>query len=112
MAHGITGLATSAAAVVGAVPIPFADALLLAPIETVEINSLAHVYGINKNEGIKQLVNSIVEVGTVSMVAKTAISALKAIPGVRIGASVLNAIIAGCIVAAIGEGTIHAFEQV
>jgi uncharacterized protein (DUF697 family) len=112
MAHGVTGVSTTAAVVIGAVPIPFADALLLAPIEIALVNTLGQIYDINKNEDSKQFINSIVEVGTVSAAAKTAISALKAIPGVNLGASVLNAIIAGSIVAAIGEGTIYAFEQV
>jgi uncharacterized protein (DUF697 family) len=111
-AHGITGIATTSAVVIGAVPIPFADALFLSPIEIAEVNALAQVYGINKNEGSKQFINSIIEVGTVSVAAKAAISALKAIPGINIAASVLNAIIAGSIVASIGEGTIYAFEQV
>lgn len=112
MAHGITAVATTAAVIVGAVPIPFADALILSPIEITEVNALAQIYGINKNEGAKRFLNSIVEVGSVSVVAKTAISALKAIPGVNLGASVLNAVIAGSIVAALGEGSIYAFEQV
>lgn len=112
MAHGITGVATTAAVVVGAVPIPFADALMLSPIEIAEVNALAHIYGISKNEESKQFFNSIIEVGTVSAAAKASISASKAIPGVNLGASVLNAIIAGSIVAALGEGTIYAFEQV
>ena len=65
-----------------------------------------------KNEESKQFFNSIVEVGTVSMAAKAVISGLKAIPGVNLGAGIINAIIAGSFVAAIGEGTIYAFEQV
>ena len=56
--------------------------------------------------------NSIVEVGTVSTVARGVITALKAIPAINIAASVLNAVIAGVFVAAIGEGTIYAFEQI
>ena len=39
-------------------------------------------------------------------------SALKAIPGINIGAVVLNAIIAGSIVVSLGEASIYAFEQV
>ena len=76
------------------------------------INGLAWIYGINKSEGAKQFIDSIVKVGTVSAAAKLAISGLKAIPGINLGASVLNAIIAGSIVAAIGQGCIYAFEQV
>lgn len=112
LAHSIVGVATAGGVVVGAVPIPFSDAMILGPAEIAEVNALAQVYGINKDEGSKEFLNSIVEVGTVSAAAKTAISALKAIPGINIGASVLNAIIAGSIVAALGEGSIYAFEQV
>lgn len=112
MAHGVTGVSTTAAVVVGAVPIPFPDAIILSPIEIALVNALAQIYGIGKNEESKLFINSIVEVGTVSVGAKSAISLLKAIPGVNLGASVVNAIIAGSIVAALGEGTIYAFEQV
>lgn len=56
--------------------------------------------------------NSIVEVGTVGAAAKALISALKAIPGINLAASVINAVIAGVIVTALGEGSIYAFEQV
>ncbi len=52
------------------------------------------------------------EVGTVSTAAKVVISGLKAIPGVNLAAGVINAVIAGSFVAAIGEGTMYAFEQV
>ncbi len=112
MAHGITGVSSTAAVIVGAVPIPFPDAFILTPIEIALVNALAQIYGIGKNEQSKRLLNSIVEVGTVSVAAKSAINVLKAIPGINLGASVVNAIIAGSIVAALGEGTIYAFEQV
>lgn len=112
LAQSIVGVSTTAGVVVGAVPVPFADALILSPIEVAEINALAQVYGINKNEESKEFFNSIVEVGTVSTAAKAVISGLKAIPGVNLAAGIVNAIIAGSFVAAIGEGTIYAFEQV
>lgn len=112
LSQGVVGIATATGVVVGAVPIPFADAAILTPVEVGEINAIAKIYGINSNEDSKKFINTIVEVGTAGLVAKAAISALKAIPGINIGASVLNAIIAGSIVAAIGEGAIYAFEQV
>lgn len=111
-AHSVVGVATAGAVVVGAVPVPFSDAMILGPVELAEVNALAHIYGIKNDEKSKRFLNSIVEVGTVSTAAKAAISALKAIPGINLGASVLNAIIAGSIVAALGEGSIYAFEQV
>lgn len=112
LAHSVVTTATASGAVVGAIPIPFSDAVLLTPTEVAEVNAIAMVYGIGKDEKSKQFLNSIVEVGTVGAAAKVLISALKAIPGINIAASVINAVIAGVIVAAIGEGSIYAFEQV
>ena len=41
LAQSIVGVSTTAGVVVGAVPVPFADALILSPIEAAEINALA-----------------------------------------------------------------------
>ncbi len=112
LAQSAVGVTTTGAVVIGAVPIPFADAAILTPLEIGEINAIAAVYGVGKDEKSKQFVNSIVEVGTVSAVAKAAISGIKAIPGLNVGASVLNAIVAGAFAAAIGEVSIYAFEQI
>ena len=112
LAQSCVGVATATGVTIGAVPIPFADAALLSPLEVVEINSLSKIYGIKNDNKSKQFINSIIEVGTVSVAAKAAISALKVIPGINIGASVLNAVIAGGIVASIGEGCIYAFEKI
>lgn len=112
LAQGVIGAAVVSGATVGAVPIPFADAAILSPIEVAEVNAIAHVYGLHKDEKSKQFLNSIVQVGTVSVAAKTAISTLKAIPGINLAASALNAVMAGSIVGAIGEGSVYAFEKV
>lgn len=112
VSQSVIAAATAAAVVVGAVPIPFADALILSPIEVAEVNALAQVYGIRKEEKSRKFLSSIVEVGTVSAAAKTAIGALQMIPGINLGASLLNAVIAGGIAAALGEGSMLAFEQV
>ncbi len=112
LAQSVVGTAVTAGTVVGAVPIPFADALILSPLEIAEVNAIAKVYGIKNDEDSKRFLNSIVEVGTVSLVARAAISGLKAIPGLTIGTSVLNAVIAAFFVAAIGEGSVYAFEQI
>lgn len=111
-AQSVVGTATAAGVVVGAIPIPFSDAALLGPVEVGEVNALARLYGVNKNESAKELLNSIIEVGTVGVAAKTLISALKAIPGLNIGAALLNSVIAGCIVAALGEASNYIFIQI
>lgn len=112
LAQSVVGTATTTGVIVGAVPIPFSDALLLSPIEFCEITALAKIYGIKNDKDSKRLWDSIIEIGTVSGAAKTLISALKAIPGINIAAGVLNAVIAGIIVSAIGEGCIYVFEQI
>lgn len=105
---GVTGIGVT----IGLVPIPFSDALLLAPTEKLEIEAIARIYEVNKATEFKNVLNQIIEFGTVSVVAKGVISALKAIPGIRIAASVINGVIAGVIVAAIGEGSVYIFEQI
>ena len=112
MAQSVIGTATTVGVIVGAVPIPFADAMILTPTEVVEVNALGVVYEIGKDEKSKRFINSIIEVGTVGAAAKASISAIKAIPGINIAASVLNAVIAGVFVATIGETSKYLFEQV
>lgn len=112
LAHSVVAASTAAGVVVGAVPIPFSDALLLAPIELAELNALAAVYGIRRDEDSKLFFAQLIEAGTVGAAAKTALGALKAIPGVGLAAAALNAVVAGCFIAALGEGSIYIFEQV
>lgn len=112
LAQGLIGASVAAGATVGAVPIPIADSLVLSPLELAELNGLARLYGIDKREDSKQFLDSIVQVGTAGVVAHSAISAIKAIPGINIAASVLNAIVAASVIAALGEGAVLAFEQV
>ena len=112
LAHSTVGASTSAAIAIGAIPIGFPDAFLLTPLEVGLVNGLARIYGIEKEKESKILLDSITEVGTVSIVAKQAINYIKSIPGVNIAGAVLNAAIAGSIVTAIGEGSIYIFEQI
>jgi GTPase SAR1 family protein/uncharacterized protein (DUF697 family) len=110
--HGLVGMSTSAAVLIGAVSIPYSDAIILLPIETAEVNGIARIYGIRKNEESKLFFNSIIQAGTIGVAAKTGLNALKTIPGVNLETSALNGIVAGSSVAALGEVTIYAFEQV
>lgn len=111
-AHSIVVASTAVAATVGAVNIAIPDAIILTPLETTEINGLATVYGINKNDQGKRFLNSIIEVGTVSAGAKEIIKLVKLIPGLHIAGAAINAVIAGLIVGGLGEAAIYAFEQV
>ena len=112
LSQGVISTCTAGGVAIGAIPIPVPDNIPLSTLEFEEINSLAMIWGINKNEKSKRLFNSIVNIGTVGAAAKAAITGLKAIPGINIGAAVLNAVIAGFFVFCIGEGSSYAFEQI
>lgn len=111
-ARGITAVATASAVTVGAVPLPIPDAGLLIPIETFQINQIARIFRVSFDTKKNNLFNSMLEAGTVGVVAKTAIHGIKAIPGLGLSASVVNAIVAGVIVASLGEGATYIFEKV
>lgn len=112
LAQTIVGAAAAGAAVVAAVPIPFADAAILVPVEIAEVNAIARTYGIKKGDEASLFIESLVDVGTVSAAAKALISALKVIPGVNIGAAVLNSVIAAGIAIILGETSSYLFEQI
>lgn len=97
---------------IGATPIPIADSIVLSALEASEIKALASIYGIKKDDKTKDLFQTIIELGAATGVAKTAISTLKAIPGLNLAAIPLNATVAGGIVATIGEICIYVFEQI
>ena len=113
LAKGVVSGATAAAAAIGAVPLPLADAAVLGPLEVGLINGIAKIYGIGgQKEQLELLKNTVLEVGTVSTAAKSIVSMIKAIPGIGLGASVVNAVVSGTIVAALGIGSINVFEQI
>ncbi len=112
LSQAVVGAAVATGVVVGAVPIPFTDAAILGPTEIAMVNGIARIYGIKNDSASKRFFNTIVEVGTVSTVAKAAISSIKMIPGINIAGSVLNAVVAGSIIAAMGEATVYAFDQI
>ncbi len=111
MAHSVVGASAIAGLTVGLVPIPFPDGTILSPLEIGEIKSLSKIYGVEFDKDT-ELIQTIINAGTAGIVAKTALNAIKAIPAVNIAADVLNGIVAGVIVAALGEGSIYIFEQI
>lgn len=107
---------SGAAGVVGAVPIPFADALVLDALEVRMLHQTAKMYGIvNKGEhkeNAEKVIASLITAGTVGAIAKGAISSIKAIPGINLAAGVLNAVMAVSIVELLGQTSIELFERI
>lgn len=112
MAHGVTATCAVAGAGVAIVPIPIPDAAPLSAIEVGEIEAISRIYKIEKSEGSSALLQKFVEVGAASVAGRAVLSALKAVPGINLAASVVNAVAAACIITALGEGSRYAFEQV
>lgn len=106
-ANLLTAGATTTASVVGAVPVPFADSVVLVPLETALAKGILKVYGVDFTG---ELITAIVGSTAITSVAKAAIGALKAIP--NIAGSVINAVVAGFFVAALGEAVIALSEAI
>ncbi len=111
MAHTLVGASTLAAATIGLSPIPFSDGALLTPLEVAEIKSLAKIFDMQFDEK-SGLFQSMIEAGAAGVIGKTALGVLNGIPGINLAAEALNAIVAGTIVAALGEGCVYVFEQI
>lgn len=111
-AHGVVTAATAGGTTIGAVPIPIPDAGILAGVETAEISAIAKIYGISNDDIAKDFKKTIVEMGTAGTIAKQILVAIKAIPGLNIAAAAINAVVAGTIVAAVGEISVYGYEQV
>lgn len=112
LSQTVISVATIAGVTVGGVSLPFSDALVLTPTEALEIESIAKIWGIKKDEKSKALFDTIIEVGTVGAAGRLLAGGLKIVPGINIGAAVANAFIAGSIVFALGEGASYIFEQI
>ncbi len=108
----VISVATLAGVTAGGVTLPFSDALVLAPVEGLEIESIAKLWGVKKNENSKDLFDTMIDVGTVGAAGKLLAGGLKLVPAINIGAAVVNAVIAGSIIFALGEGTSYIFEQI
>ncbi len=102
-ANGVVVGATTSAAVIGAVPIPFPDSIILMPLETGLTKLIFKIYKVNYSV---ELVTAIVGSTMITTVAK---SILKAIP---LAGAVANGVVAGAIVFALGESVIAASEAI
>lgn len=108
LAHGFTATVTAGSALVGATPIPIADAAILVPAQTALVQGISKIYGMpTKNSSV---IRTIVECGTVSIPARMAVSSLKAaFPGVG---NAINAIVAAVLSGAIGEISIMIMDRI
>ena len=112
MAQSIVVGATTAAAAVGAIPLPTPDAAVLVPVQTAMMGAIAKNYGIKENSQVNEIINSILKVGMTTIAGRTLLGQLKLIPGLSAAGAVLNAVTAGIITFAAGEICITMFERI
>jgi uncharacterized protein (DUF697 family)/GTP-binding protein EngB required for normal cell division len=100
--------AAAAAAVIGAVPIPFSDAALLVPIQAGMITSITAAFGFKLDRSIILTILGIYGTAAgASLVGVVAANLLKMIPGVgSVSGGVINATIASSVTTAFGEAYI------
>lgn len=111
-AHTLVGGAVlSSIAIAAGNPLGIADGTILSAIEVGLINGLAKIYEIDKDD-VDIFNESVLAMAPISVIARTTVGALKTVPGIRLGAKVIQAIVAGTFVAAIGQGSIYIFEKV
>lgn len=101
--NGVVLGATTSSVIIGAVPVPFPDSVILMPLETGLTKLIFKIYGV---EYSGELVTGIVGSTMITTVAK---SILKALP---IAGPVVNGVVAGAIVFALGESVITASEAI
>lgn len=111
LSHSVVGTSVLAGITIGLTPIPFADGALLTPLEVGLIKGLSKIYNVEYDNNT-ELLQTIVNAGAAGIIGKTALSGLKAVPGINIAGEVLNAIVAGSVIAALGEGCVYIFEQI
>lgn len=102
-ANTVIGGCTASAVVVGAVPIPFADSLILMPLEVGMTKLIFKIYKIDYSN---KLIMSIVESTIITTVAKSIITVLP------IAGPVVNGVVAGAIVFALGESVVAVSEMI
>lgn len=105
-ANIFTSGATITAIAVGATPIPFADSLILVPLETGLAKKILKIYDIDFNG---DLIAAIIGSTAITNIAKAVISSLKAVP---IAGQIINAVVAGFFVEALGESLIALSEAI
>ena len=105
--------AATAAAGVGATPIPFSDAFLLIPIQTALIVSVLQIYGLQVGGGAGALGSLLTTLGVQNLGRATATNLIKLIPGAgSVIGGAINAAVAGSFTTAIGKATdIFAYSQ-
>jgi uncharacterized protein (DUF697 family) len=112
-AHYVVGASVTTAISVGAIPIPFADAALLVPIQMGMLAGITATYGLHFSEGfLSTLVASTLGATAATLSGRAIVGGLlKLIPGAgSIAGGAISAATAGVMTAGLGEAYIAALD--
>lgn len=101
--------AMKAAAVVGAVPIPFSDAGVLVPLQTLMLGKITSTYGFNNEEDlVKTILSGAVGMGGTTFIGRSIVSnAAKFIPGGNLVGGAISGTTAAVVTGALGYAYIN-----
>lgn len=113
--HKIVAASATAAAAAGASPIPFSDAVILAPIQVGMIAGITSVFGLELSKGtLTTLVASAIGVGGATFLGRTVVvNILKFFPGVgTVAGGAISAATASAITVGLGEAYITVLAEI
>jgi uncharacterized protein (DUF697 family)/predicted GTPase len=107
-ARAVVRNATAAAATAGAVPIPFADAAVLVPLQVGMMAKVAATFGLGLQKGtLASLAGAALSAGGITQLGKAVVTnLLKFVPGLNLAAGVIRAGVAASLTYAVGEAWI------
>lgn len=108
-AQAVVAMSAAAAALTGAIPIPFSDAAALVPEQIAMLAKITAVFGIPIEKGtITAIVSSTIATAGTTLLGKTIVASLiKFIPGAgSVAGSIISASTAAALTAALGEAYI------
>lgn len=89
------------------------DTKVLNAVEQTLVDTLVKIYDVDKEADIVKIIKENISNGTVNKIAKAAITAIEKLPiGDKLGATIINPLIAGIVVLMIGEGAATSFEHI
>ncbi|MDO5707841.1 MAG: 50S ribosome-binding GTPase [Andreesenia angusta] len=105
--------AIKASAVVGITPIPFSDAGVLVPLQTMMLGKITTAYGLHKEDIVKTVLSGVIGMGGTTIIGRGIVSnALKFIPGGNIVGSAISGSTAGIVTGALGYSYIKVLNYI
>ncbi len=108
-AYTVIVTSTIGASVIGAVPIPVADAAVLVPLQTLMLNSIAKIYKIKEEDQTNKIIDTIIKIGTTTLVGR---GLVKMLGGVNAAMAVINGAVAGAVTFVVGAICNTVFSKV